>query len=109
MDWPEYLNPKPCCFKYIEIEPRPVGDITFAEGKFNSPYGMIRSAWKKDGDNFEITGGPCNTRATAYLPAARSYVITENPVFENNPDVRMVGLRNGKAGLRLVRVRIISC
>jgi len=39
-------------FKHIKIRPQPVGDITSAKGSFNSPYGKITTAWKKNSEFF---------------------------------------------------------
>ena len=56
-------------FNHIKIRPQPVGDISSAAGNFNSPYGWIRTDWKKENKIFllriEI---PVNTTANVYLP-----------------------------------------
>ncbi len=56
-------------YKNIVIRPQVVGDITHAAASFQSPYGEIRSAWKKTGNSFELNVTvPANTTATIYLP-----------------------------------------
>jgi alpha-L-rhamnosidase len=58
-------------YKNIVIRPQVVGDITHAEADFQSPYGEIRSVWKKTGNNFELNVTiPANSTATIYLPGA---------------------------------------
>ncbi len=66
-------------FKEIEIRPQPVGDVTFAKGSYDSPYGMIRSEWKKTAETFELNVVvPANTTATIYLPAKEGATISES-------------------------------
>jgi alpha-L-rhamnosidase len=56
-------------FKHIIMKPQPVGDLKFVKATHRSPYGLISSEWRKDGNNFnwqiEI---PANTTATVYVP-----------------------------------------
>ncbi len=56
-------------YKNIVIRPKVVGDIIHAAATFQSPYGEIRSAWKKTGNSFYLkTTIPANTTAEIYLP-----------------------------------------
>ena len=56
-------------FNKIEIRPQPVGDITSARASFHSPYGEIKTDWKKDGKTFILNVTiPVNTTAEIYLP-----------------------------------------
>ncbi len=56
-------------YKNIVIRPHIVGDITHAAATFQSPYGEIRSAWRKAGNNFDLNVTvPANCTATIYLP-----------------------------------------
>jgi len=58
-------------YKNIIIRPQVVGDITHATANFQSPYGEIRSAWKRTGNNFELKVTiPANTTGVIYLPGA---------------------------------------
>jgi alpha-L-rhamnosidase len=58
-------------YKNIVIRPQVVGDITNAAVDFSSPYGEIRSSWKRTGNNFELKVTiPANTNAEIYLPGA---------------------------------------
>jgi hypothetical protein len=58
-------------YKNIVIRPQIVGDITYAAASFQSPYGEIKSAWKKTGNAFELNVTiPANSTAEIYLPGA---------------------------------------
>lgn len=56
-------------YKKIRIAPLIGGTLTFAEGHYLSPYGMISSSWKLDGKKavFDIEI-PANTTAEIVLP-----------------------------------------
>jgi alpha-L-rhamnosidase len=64
-------NPAEVAFKSFVIAPEPVAGLDWVEAEHDSPYGIIRSAWKKGKDLFrlEITV-PVNTNATVCLPCA---------------------------------------
>ena len=38
-------------YKHTVIRPQAVGDVDHAETSFNSPYGLIKSSWKKTTHN----------------------------------------------------------
>lgn len=58
-------------FKEIEIRPEIVGDLTYANTTFLSPYGPIGTQWQKSDESFTLTVEiPANTHATVYLPVA---------------------------------------
>lgn len=59
-------------YKRFEIRPVTGGDITRAEAVFESPYGLIKSAWHKTGDGIRVQIEiPANTTADVYLPGKR--------------------------------------
>ena len=66
-------------FKHIIMKPHPVGDLTHVKASHHSPYGEIKSAWRKDGGKFiweiEI---PANTTATVTLPPGKLCRTTES-------------------------------
>jgi alpha-L-rhamnosidase len=66
-------------FKHIILEPVIVGDLSFVTASHESPYGMIRSAWKLKGKSadWEITLPP-NTAATVYVPTVNKDSIQED-------------------------------
>lgn len=56
-------------YKNMEIKPQVVGDLTFVKVGFNSPYGLIRSEWKRtDEDILFKVEIPHNTSAKVFLP-----------------------------------------
>lgn len=63
-------DPAQSAFQHIIMRPTPAGDLTFVKATHESPYGLISSAWRKTGNQFdwrlEI---PANTTATVYVPA----------------------------------------
>lgn len=56
-------------FSHFFLEPHPVTRIRWLDAKYESPFGMILSSWKFDGDNFlwEVDV-PEGTEATVILP-----------------------------------------
>ncbi len=86
-------------FKEIVINPQPVGDITAAQGSYDSPYGTISGKWKKDADRFElIVEIPVNSTAVIYLPAKETARITEGgKVITGMKDLKFLRFENGKA------------
>lgn len=66
-------------FNRLIIRPNPVGDLTFTNCSFVSPYGKITSNWKKSAKRFELDVTiPANSSATIYLPASANAVCTES-------------------------------
>lgn len=66
-------------FKEFEINPEPVGDVTFARASYFSPYGKIVSDWKKEPHQFTLSVEiPANTMAKIYLPAKANSKISVN-------------------------------
>ena len=58
-------------YKNIVIRPQVVGDITYAAASYLSPYGKIRSSWKRMGSRFTLNVSvPPNALAEIYLPGA---------------------------------------
>jgi alpha-L-rhamnosidase len=57
-------------FKHIVMRPQPVGDLTWVKASHRSPYGLIRSEWRREGGQFrwQVTI-PANTTATITMPA----------------------------------------
>lgn len=76
-------------FKNFIIYPQIVGDVTFANASFLSPYGRISSSWKKEKNSFELkTEIPANTSAIIYLPGDQNSKITEG-----GQEMEKVGLK----------------
>jgi alpha-L-rhamnosidase len=56
-------------YRRFRVRPRPGGGLTWAEAAHESPYGRIESAWRLDGDRFELrVVVPAGTRAEIVLP-----------------------------------------
>lgn len=73
--------PNSVAFHDIVIRPEPVGDVTFAQAGYLSPYGEIVSDWKKEDHVFTLKVQiPGNSRATIYVPAESTSDITVNGV-----------------------------
>jgi alpha-L-rhamnosidase len=57
-------------YRRFRIAPRPGGGLTSAEAAHESPYGRIESAWRLDGDRFELrVAVPAGTQAEVVLPS----------------------------------------
>ncbi len=66
-------------FKHILIRPEIVGDITFVKTSYKSPYGMIRSEWKRENGKLEMKVEiPANTDAAIYFPVKEGAQVNEN-------------------------------
>jgi len=66
-------------FHHVEIRPEVVGDVTYVNAAYRSPYGYISTNWKKTGKVFIIKVTiPANSAATIYLPATANSSITES-------------------------------
>jgi alpha-L-rhamnosidase len=55
------------------------GTLTNAAAELQTYYGMIRSGWKKTGNQLQLDVViPANTTATIYVPAGENAVIKES-------------------------------
>jgi len=58
-------------YKHILLQPRIGGNLNYAKGGFESPYGDIRSGWEKTPEGYIYRASiPANTSATLTLPAS---------------------------------------
>ena len=83
----------------LQPEPDPTGEMTSAEGYYDSMYGRINSSWvNNDGNityNFTV---PANTTATLYLIASSADSITEGGVAASGAEgVTFVKYEDGRA------------
>jgi hypothetical protein len=90
-------NPATPGFKQIIIRPQPVGDVTWAQGKYDSIRGPIFVGWKRDDKNFSLTVSiPPNTSAMVYVPAKfPSKVRVDGDATEISRSVKFVRQENG--------------
>jgi len=83
-------------YKNIVIKPEIVGDINEAKASFMSPYGIIKSEWKKQGGTFGLNVEiPANTAATIYLPVIGKALVSESgkPIGK---DIQFLRKENGR-------------
>jgi alpha-L-rhamnosidase len=90
-------------FKHITIRPEPVGDVRTAKATYESPYGLIKSEWKKEQSSFELNVQiPANTTATVYLPAFTSSLVMEGgKPIDGRKDIQKAGIIGGKRTLQI--------
>ena len=95
--------PNSTAFREIVIRPEPVGDVTHANVSHASPYGLIKSEWRKNGNSFTLqTQIPANTTATIYLPSRPGSVIKEGGrLLTGNPDVKQAGFSDGRTAVKV--------
>jgi len=80
----------------LQPTPDPTGEMTWAEGYYDSMYGKITSKWElKNGQLTYETTVPANTSATLYLPAKSENDVLDADGFE------MKKFENGKAVYQL--------
>ena len=66
-------------FKNIIIRPEIVGDLKWVKSSYQSPYGIIRSEWKKENNNLEMKVQiPANATAIIYFPTSDHNSVTES-------------------------------
>ena len=87
----------------LQPEPDPTGTMTWAEGRYDSMYGRIASAWKIQGNTLTYRATvPANTSAMLYLPAASAAAVKESGEDAARADgIEFLRYENGKAVYRL--------
>ncbi|MGE5598675.1 MAG: family 78 glycoside hydrolase catalytic domain, partial [Bacteroidota bacterium] len=64
-------------YKHILIKPQPGGELSFARAELASMYGLIRSAWTKEGGRTRLRVTiPPNTTASVILSGAQPGLVT---------------------------------
>ena len=57
-------------YKKLLISPRTVGDLRWADGNYQTPYGIAKSSWKKTGKGMVMNVTvPANSTAVISLPS----------------------------------------
>jgi alpha-L-rhamnosidase len=87
-----HSDPEHPGFKHILLHPRMGGGLTRAGAAYQSPYGIIKSAWVLKVNSFiwEVTVPP-NTTATAFVPAKeKTQVLEGGSPAEDAPGVRYI-------------------
>lgn len=99
-------------FRHFFIEPRPVGDLTWADGSVLSPYGMINCHWELEAETLTLlVTVPANTHALVKIPSlgkkAPSLSEGETMIVENGREIKkidgvgFIGIENGKICLAI--------
>jgi alpha-L-rhamnosidase len=88
----------------LQPEPDPSGEMTWAEGWYDSMYGRISSRWELKDDQLVYEARvPANSSATLYLPAKSSGDVRENGLPAGDSEgIEYVGYENGKAIYKLL-------
>ena len=98
-------NENSYAFKDLIIEPEIVGDITNARTTFESPNGAIRTDWKKDEKQFELSVEiPVNSTATVYLPCSDISEVTETEngkPMNQIKEIQFLGKERNKLALKV--------
>ncbi len=87
------VDPENPGYKHIFFSPHVGGGLTNADAEFMSMYGMIKSAWKFDGQDFVYgISIPANTTASVTLPSTQvDQVVTaaevKSKLVQNNENV----------------------
>ncbi|MGP4103577.1 family 78 glycoside hydrolase catalytic domain [Nonomuraea sp. KM90] len=64
-------------YRELVIHPKPVGDLTFVKGSYETPQGTVRSEWTRSERRFTLTVDvPANTTAEIWVPAKDRRLVT---------------------------------
>jgi alpha-L-rhamnosidase len=80
------IRPQGVGFREVYVAPQFVGDLTWAKGHYDSPYGRIVSSWKRDGNKVTLDVSiPPNTKAEVAIPNTDCIRVTESgkPILES--------------------------
>lgn len=82
----------------LKPEPDPTGKLSYAKGYYDSMYGRIESAWKKNaaGTTYEFSV-PANTSATVYIAAASRKDVRYRAGKRKAGHIEFLRMENGKA------------
>jgi alpha-L-rhamnosidase len=83
----------------LQPEPDPTGEMTWASGHYDSPYGRIASSWRLAGGMLDYTATvPPNTRATLYLPTRAPKSVQEGErLASESATIKFKRYKNGTA------------
>ncbi|MFG0254576.1 MAG: family 78 glycoside hydrolase catalytic domain, partial [Rhodopirellula sp. JB053] len=86
------INPAPASpgYKHFYLQPRLTAQLAWVSAGTESPYGVVRSEWKTEGDMFrweiEI---PVNTTATIFIPCSKTGDLYESESLYNEDVTRV--------------------
>jgi alpha-L-rhamnosidase len=56
-------------YRELVVQPRPVGDLRYVRGSYETPHGTARSSWARSDHRFRLTVAvPANTSAEVWVP-----------------------------------------
>ncbi|MDL2241418.1 glycoside hydrolase family 78 protein [Bacteroidales bacterium OttesenSCG-928-L03] len=86
----------------LKPEPDPTGQMTFAQGHYDSMYGRIESEWQVEGETcrFQFTI-PANTTASLLLEAHPDNITENGKPLKSVKGVKSLGLIHGKQAFEL--------
>ena len=90
-------------FSHFNIRPAILGDLTFANARYQSAHGAIVSNWRKEGGKLHLdVTVPAGTTATVYVPGSAPDAVTESgrPAAQSQ-GVQAAGVEKGKAAFLL--------
>ncbi|MFA9187364.1 family 78 glycoside hydrolase catalytic domain [Flavobacterium magnesitis] len=88
-------------FKHFVLQPEPdtSGQMTFANGHYDSMYGRIESSWETKNGKYQFRFVvPVNTNATLYLPALKQSDVT---IIGKKNGIKFLNIENNKAAFEL--------
>lgn len=95
------IRPDPAApgFKQVLMAPVLAGDLQFVQASHHSPYGWIRSYWRRDGERFDWRVEiPVNSTAQLHVPAADPDAVTESgQPAADQPGIRLLGFADHRA------------
>jgi alpha-L-rhamnosidase len=96
------IKPVKAGYKEILIAPIPGGPLTSAEASYDSPYGLVSSAWKIEDGTFMLQATvPPNTSAKIIIPANTDEdLLLNGSQFSQNPDIEL--LKKGEGTFELM-------
>jgi alpha-L-rhamnosidase len=92
-------------FKHIIFHCEPVRGVSFVNASHNSPYGLIKSEWKKKSEQGLFVWNvvvPPNTTGTISIPATSPDTVSENSKpAARQPGVKFLRMENARAIFRI--------
>ncbi|HVF96705.1 MAG TPA: family 78 glycoside hydrolase catalytic domain, partial [Flavisolibacter sp.] len=90
-------------YKQIEIDPQIVGDISFVNTSYESPYGTIKSNWKKTANQFHLEiAVPANTTANIFLPTNEIGSVKESDrPIRSRTGIKLLGFQKNKLNVQV--------
>lgn len=88
-------------FKHFILQPEPdtTGQMTFANGYYDSMYGRIESSWETKNGKYQFRFVvPVNTNATLYLPALKQ---SDVAIIGKKNGIKFFNIENNKAVFKL--------